>query len=1252
MGTLSKLALAIALPLAAISANAAPDVKKASFLPDVSSLRYKAKNYKSLFNSDRTARIDEINKRLYASHKGPAKLSSVTPDFILPSSDQYDYIDGPNGSVYFYSAEFVTEDKVISEYYTQKDIVEYVFHIYDTSFNKIGDIKGKVQLDVTTNPQNPETRVASMGLTPILTKKFFNSDEKWEVLVYFNMNTPNYTVNSRTVAFQIDGEKDAEGYDVPICTIQGNLSDVLEANSGRWSEDYYLTFANDYTFPSDPDDDSFSTFVNTQGVIIETYKKVGYGSKEPVKFFEMKMRLNDWPGDQESATPFITRCIDGKPYIFTNGYTDGLWIFEEKEDSFIPEQSWNDKTKFFVNIYQPTSLENPNLLQHTEIDVKKTAGDKILATFYFLGNLSYRNDVDFDNCDEPGKANLIVTTKDWEGNEMGDDTSYYLYGPDGKLKATLGEAVDGVMALSDVKGQEPEYMFIYNENGEYLFEFINPFTGNIHHSFRQTLPWQGDTEGLYVNGDRVASGDSYKYCFELATPGRDADGNDLMRLAWVNTDGEIESVEEVNMGKDVRMAKVYIEQQALNPFLFDTSAEREYMIIVKRGLPNSIGTQEEFLIGTASSHENPVGKILLEVTPDNTHGNLMQVSTLDLDNNPVLWVMFYNYDTEKYYQEFYNLPFSKFAGGEGTVENPYKIATAGDLQCMRDNLDAHYEIIADINGEGFVFAPLGSSTKPFTGSLKGNGHSIYNLTVGEGDYNTGIFSYTSDATISDMTFVNPKINISDSKYNGLLVAQAQQTTVTNVHAVGLSVSSKVEDQFGGLIGTASLNTAVTGCSVTNADFDLPETNNVGGIVAETRTGSTIIASTFIGKINAGSSVGGILGVSGPNAGDIADCHVDADITAKNIVGGIVGEMDTRILIDRCYVEGNISASETFGTKIVNKGYAAGGIAGLISTYYENNDQNPEAADDENPVVKGPDVITNCFVNLESIKTPELPDGHEKSVHRIAGFTSINDIQPDWDKISDYTNIDKFLPTAAEIGFKNNYAVASLAKTDDAVEGDHTTTEGKEIAATDLNAEFFAGLGFKYGEVSETPWKETPEHDPSLFHEIGSRFTASALTVEANQAFDAELIIVSRTPFTTESFADSFAGEISDESVVEMNGEINVENNVAIIGFNALKEGNAKFTANVNGNLASINFIVLPEYSGVEEIAAAEDALKIYFNGTTVSAQDATLEVYSLDGMKVASGRDSVSLEALANGVYVVSAKDADGNKATRKFFLQ
>lgn len=1242
MGKFTRLALALSLPLVAIIATAAPTTKSTS-LPDIANMRYQARNYKTLFNSDRSERINEINKLIVdKSQKSLSRTSSLTPDFSLPASDQYEYLDGPNGAVYLCSAEFETEEFQENEYYTRKDITGYHFKIYDTGFNLIGEVKGKVQLDTITNPDNPETRVASMGLTPVLTRRFFNSDDKFEVLVYFNFNTPDYTVNCRSMAFQLGGEKDEEGYDKPLCTINGNLCDVLEAPSGKWSEDYYLSFATDYAFPTEPGDDSFEGYVNSLGVLIETYKKVPYGSNAPAKIFEYKMRLNDWPGDQENATPLISRCIDGKPYFIVNGYTDGLWLFDEPGESGFSEQIWNDQTKFFVDIYQPTSLENPNLLQHTEIDMKLSEGDNIFATFYYLGNLGYREDVNYDYCDEEGKANLVITTKDWDGAEMGTTSSYYLYSPSGELKTTLGEKIDGVLGMSDINGQEPEYMFISLKDDQYLFTFLNPFNGNVHHQINQVLPWNGSYEGLYVNADRVASGDSYKYCFELSSLGLDDKGNDIMRIGWVNTDGEIISVDEINMGQNVNMANVYIGQEVLSPYTFDTTPEREYMIIVKRGQPFSAITQEEFIISTAATEEKPTGNILLEITPDDVRGNLIQISALDLQNNPTLWVMFYDYMTSKYTQDFYRLPFSKFAGGEGTAENPYKIATIGDFQCIREDLTAHYEIINDLDADGISFISLGNSQNPFSGSIKGNGHNISNLTV-----SGSIFSYLDNASISGINFINAKVMISDELYTGLLAKEVQRSTISDIHVVGLTAESQASTEFGGIADKITLSTVISGCSVSNANISLPNASVVGGIVADSRTSSTIIASSFTGSITAKSVVGGILGTSCSNAGPVSDCHVDADLSAENIVGGIIGDMDHRITINRCYVEGNLTATTTFGTRILNKGYAVGGVVGMVSNYYPNeNSGNPDAT----PAAV--EVVTNCFVNLGSINTPELPDGHQSSVHRIAGFTSINNLEPDWDNIVDYEHIDKFLPTEAELGLRNNYAVASLAKVDSNVASEVSTTEGKDIDAYDLSATFFEGLGFKYGQTANNPWNEMQETDPALYHEFGSKFVMDEITAAVNTSFGAELLIVSRQPMTVDSFIDGFAADISDESVVEMNGELTLNNNVAVIGFNALKVGNAEFTANVNGNLAKVMFTIVNDLSGIDNVVASGDALSIVFDGTTVSASDAYLAVYTTDGKKVAAGYETLNISSLANGVYIVTAADKAGNKTARKFMLQ
>lgn len=133
--------------------------------------------------------------------------------------------------------------------------------------------------------------------------------------------------------------------------------------------------------------------------------------------------------------------------------------------------------------------------------------------------------------------------------------------------------------------------------------------------------------------------------------------------------------------------------------------------------------------------------------------------------------------------------------------------------------------------------------------------------------------------------------------------------------------------------------------------------------------------------------------------------------------------------------------------------------------------------------------------------------------------------------------------------------------------------------------------------------------------------------------------------------DGFAGDISDESVVELNGELSLNNNVASIGFSALKEGTAEFTANVNGSLAKVKFNILAA-SSISEIVADANQVEINFDGVMVISQGATLKVYSVDGKEVAAGMNKVSLASLADGIYIVVATDNDGNKSTRKFLLR
>ena len=78
-----------------------------------------------------------------------------------------------------------------------------------------------------------------------------------------------------------------------------------------------------------------------------------------------------------------------------------------------------------------------------------------------------------------------------------------------------------------------------------------------------------------------------------------------------------------------------------------------------------------------------------------------------------------------------------FAGGDGSIQNPYQIENAEQLDGVRKKLDAHYILNQDIDlSEIENWQSIGKITgdrykigKGFTGSLNGNGHAIKNMKI-------------------------------------------------------------------------------------------------------------------------------------------------------------------------------------------------------------------------------------------------------------------------------------------------------------------------------------------------------------------------------------------------------------------------------------------------------------------------------------------------------------------------------------------
>ena len=89
-----------------------------------------------------------------------------------------------------------------------------------------------------------------------------------------------------------------------------------------------------------------------------------------------------------------------------------------------------------------------------------------------------------------------------------------------------------------------------------------------------------------------------------------------------------------------------------------------------------------------------------------------------------------------------------FAGGTGTREDPYEIATLEELKAFRDSVNngesyqgTYIMLTADIDLENKEWKPIGTEGKPFRGTFDGSGNTISNLYIEKGFDNTVSNSY-------------------------------------------------------------------------------------------------------------------------------------------------------------------------------------------------------------------------------------------------------------------------------------------------------------------------------------------------------------------------------------------------------------------------------------------------------------------------------------------------------------------------------
>lgn len=229
-----------------------------------------------------------------------------------------------------------------------------------------------------------------------------------------------------------------------------------------------------------------------------------------------------------------------------------------------------------------------------------------------------------------------------------------------------------------------------------------------------------------------------------------------------------------------------------------------------------------------------------------------------------------------------------------TIYSGEGLKVAADVVNSGDT-DLNITLDNDIDLTGIEWTPIGTESRPYTGTFDGNNKTIRGLEINQsGTDNVGLIGYLgSEGKVQNVVLAN--ISVSGANYVGGIAGQTD-----------------------GTVENCSVNGTVTG------------QNQTGGIVG--RNFSTIYGCSAEGTVTGNINVGGISGLCVPNydtgtgsliGSTIDGCHSTAAVSGISSVGGVLGNLGNNSFLMACYSTGKVTVTSTDGSFV-------GGVVGINS----------------------------------------------------------------------------------------------------------------------------------------------------------------------------------------------------------------------------------------------------------------------------------------------------------------------------------
>ena len=266
--------------------------------------------------------------------------------------------------------------------------------------------------------------------------------------------------------------------------------------------------------------------------------------------------------------------------------------------------------------------------------------------------------------------------------------------------------------------------------------------------------------------------------------------------------------------------------------------------------------------------------------------------------------------------------------GDGEVDNPYIITKAEELEWFRDQVNRGNNFICakisdDVevidmstvchaedksqNLEELSWEPIGKNDfgYQYWGTFDGNGKTITNLYINASQKNVGLFGYTSEGTIKNLTFEYANVT-NTGVFTGILVGYATgYGNASNLRNIKISNTCQIKGgkETGGIAGDLSYANAYNCVNYATVQGN----NRVGGLFGYCSVeNSSITTCANYGNVTATSTdAGGLVGYFA--SGTIQDCANYGDVKGTERVAGMAGSVYEG-KIQNVFSYGNVSAT--------------------------------------------------------------------------------------------------------------------------------------------------------------------------------------------------------------------------------------------------------------------------------------------------------------------------------------------------------